>query len=98
MTILASELVAVERDLGQEAANVASTLRLRGADAVYVALARRLGMPLVTWDREQRGRVAPTICTMTPAEALRAWRRQRRGTTQRGRLLSRPLCSARFLG
>jgi predicted nucleic acid-binding protein len=44
-------------------------MRLRGADAVYVALARRLGMPLVTWDAEQRERAKPVVRVVTPEEA-----------------------------
>lgn len=43
---------------------------LRGADAVYVAVARRAGCTLVTLDREQRERAAPVVRTLTPAEAL----------------------------
>jgi predicted nucleic acid-binding protein len=41
-------------------------LGLRGADAVYVAVAERLGVPLVTWDQEQLARAAAVIQTRTP--------------------------------
>jgi predicted nucleic acid-binding protein len=60
-------LIGVDRRLGTRAAELAADLQLRGADAVYVALAHHLGLPLVTWDREQRDRAAGTIATMTPA-------------------------------
>ena len=46
-------LVPVNEVLATLAAQLAADLRLRGADAVYVALAAQLGLPLVSWDREQ---------------------------------------------
>jgi predicted nucleic acid-binding protein len=45
---------------------VAADLGLRGADAVYVALAHQLGLTLVTWDREQLTRTASMIVSRTP--------------------------------
>ncbi|MBI3973225.1 MAG: PIN domain-containing protein [Chloroflexi bacterium] len=56
-------LTGVVRD---HAADLAAALRLRGADAVYVALADRLKIPLVTWDGEQLTRSAPRITALTP--------------------------------
>ncbi len=50
------ELHAVDHALGRQAADVSSTYRLGGADAVYVALAHHLDVPLVTWDAEQLAR------------------------------------------
>lgn len=50
--------------------SVAARLRLRGADANYVALAEASGFPLVTFDREQATRSAPVVAVVTPA-ALR---------------------------
>jgi predicted nucleic acid-binding protein len=44
--------------------------RLRGSDAVYVAVALRFGSTLITLDREQRQRCADTIVARYPAEAL----------------------------
>lgn len=38
---------------GTHAGRVAAALGVRGADAVYVALAEALDVPLVTWDRRQ---------------------------------------------
>jgi predicted nucleic acid-binding protein len=58
--------VALTNDLVDHAAQLAAMLRLRGADAVYVALADRLGIPLVTWDTEQRTRAAGRISVTTP--------------------------------
>ena len=45
------EVVAVD-GLTDIAISAAMEHSLRGADAVYVALAQDLGVPLVTWDRE----------------------------------------------
>lgn len=53
--------------LASLAARLAIELRLRGTDAVYVALALREGVPLVTWDREQRERASAIIEARTPA-------------------------------
>lgn len=53
----------------EEATRIAVGLPLRGADAVYVSLARLLGHPLITWDREQRLRAAGEVTVLYPAEA-----------------------------
>lgn len=63
-------LVAIEMELAQLAGRLAGDLGLRGADAVYVSLAQRLGVPLVTWDREQRERSATIIDVRTPRDVL----------------------------
>ena len=60
----------VDAELALPAAELASELRLRGADAVYVAMTHRLGVPLVTWDREQLERAAVRIEARTPDELL----------------------------
>lgn len=59
-------LIAVDGSLAEEAARLAVERRLRGADAVYVALARRLNVPLVTWDREQCERSAGIVDVREP--------------------------------
>ncbi len=56
-------------ELAEAAGAIAATHRLRGADAVYVALAAHLGVPLVTWDQEQIERTADVISALTPATA-----------------------------
>jgi len=61
-------LVTVDHLLAREAATLGARLRLRGADAVYVAVARRLRLPLVTWDKEQEAR-ARTVIAVRPASA-----------------------------
>ncbi len=58
-------IVPLDRELADTAERLAAEARLRGADAVYVAVAYRLGLPLVTWDEQQieRGTAVVTVCT-----------------------------------
>ncbi len=59
-------IVAIDKVLAETAAYHASDLFLRGADAIYVALAERLAIPLVTWDQELMTRAATLIEVRTP--------------------------------
>ncbi|UCG23378.1 MAG: type II toxin-antitoxin system VapC family toxin [Chloroflexota bacterium] len=59
-------LVPVDDRLGLQAVELAVDLRLRGADAVYVAAALQLQIPLVTWDGEHRERAGGRIAVQTP--------------------------------
>jgi predicted nucleic acid-binding protein len=59
-------LVPTDPRLGRMAAQVAADLGLKGADAVYVALAHHLKAPLVTWDRQQCEKAGPRIAVYTP--------------------------------
>lgn len=59
-------LIIVDRQLATSAARLAVELRLRGADAVYVAAAHRLSLPLVSWDRELVARAASRISASAP--------------------------------
>jgi predicted nucleic acid-binding protein len=52
--------------LWDAALSAAAGQSLRGADAVYVALADVLGLPLVTWDREQRDRAGRRVKVTRP--------------------------------
>ncbi len=58
--------VPVDTVLGDDAADLAIALQLRGADAVYVALAAQLSVPLITWDREQLVRGGQRVTTYEP--------------------------------
>jgi predicted nucleic acid-binding protein len=60
-------LVTADDALLDSAARYAADLLLRGTDAVYVALAVRLQLPLITWDQEQLSRAATLIEVRTPA-------------------------------
>ena len=59
-------LLSLDQQLGQAATQMAADYRLRGADAVYVALADQLAIPLVTWDVEQITRGQKGIQVGTP--------------------------------
>jgi predicted nucleic acid-binding protein len=65
-------LITLDAVLAREAAALAINQRLRGADAVYAAVALRFGATLVTRDREQMERTRAVTATLSPAEALTA--------------------------
>ena len=54
-------LVDMDHELVREAARLAAELGLRGADSLYVATARQLGLPLVTFDVDQRARAQARV-------------------------------------
>jgi predicted nucleic acid-binding protein len=59
-------LVAVTPQLAKRAAIIAADQRVRGADAVYLALAQQLDDVLVTLDRQQLQRGAAVAATRRP--------------------------------
>ena len=63
------QLVALDTALARQAALIARTLRLRGADAVYVAVAQATQSALVTWDTEVLQRGQQAVMTLTPTQA-----------------------------
>lgn len=54
-------LLEMERSLVEKAARLAAGLGLRGADAVYVAAAEALALPLCTLDDDQARRAAARV-------------------------------------
>ena len=60
------ELVPVTTPLAQRAADIAIDQRIRGADAIYVALAEHRQHELVTLDRQQLERGAAVVTTRRP--------------------------------
>ncbi len=54
-------LISVDDALARAGARIAARLRVRGGDALYVAAAAELRLPLVTWDVEQRERAAGLV-------------------------------------
>jgi predicted nucleic acid-binding protein len=61
-------ILPVDKPLAQQAATLAAQYRLRGSDAIYVAVAYRFGCALITLDLEQLQRVKTIVITRTPAE------------------------------
>ena len=59
----------VDRSAALLAAAVGAECRLRGADSVYAAVAKRHGTTLITCDQELRARTAGTLTALTP----KAW-------------------------
>ena len=56
--------------MSQLAIAIAASQRMRGADAVYVALARELEAQLISWDVEQVERSQPLVHACNPIEFL----------------------------
>jgi len=59
-------LISLDRALSESAAQLAADHMLRGADSVYVAVAKQLNIPLVTLDEEQFKRASKIIKTIKP--------------------------------
>jgi predicted nucleic acid-binding protein len=64
--------ISLDPDLAYEAAQIAAQVRLRGADAVYAAVAHRFQTTLVTLDRQQLERLPPLLPVRRPGEILAA--------------------------
>ena len=60
------QIVPLDSVLVQVAVDTAIDLQLRAGDSIYVALAHRLNIPLVSWDKEQLQRARSLIVTFTP--------------------------------
>jgi predicted nucleic acid-binding protein len=63
-------LIPLSHPLAYRAAEIAIRHRLRGADAIYVAVAEQAGQVLVSWDQEMLERGRAVVETATPAEIL----------------------------
>jgi predicted nucleic acid-binding protein len=59
-------LVSLDAASVEAAITVAADRQLRAGDAIYVALAQQLGLPLVSWDDEQMRRSHSLVRTATP--------------------------------
>jgi len=62
--------VPLDEALAEEAAELAVETKMRGADAIYVATARRYGARLVTADEEQRSRAPEEVTAVLPTQFL----------------------------
>ena len=63
-------MVPLDGALADVAARLAAASRLRGADAVYAAVAQQYGTTLITLDRQQLERLPPVVRTARPADVL----------------------------
>jgi len=63
-------LVSLALGLADRAADLAVAHRLRGSDAVYVAVAQAFGASLITWDEEMLERAPAVVPTMKPSDWL----------------------------
>lgn len=59
-------LVDIDAALAESGAKLAGDLRMRGADAIYIATAARLRLPLVTWDVDQQQRGGAEVAIVSP--------------------------------
>ena len=69
----------VDLELADEAGKIAMLQGTKGSDSVFLALARLLGVPLITLDREQRERAPSDIEVFTPEEAFAKWWPEQKG-------------------
>jgi predicted nucleic acid-binding protein len=65
----ALRFVTVNRALHLRAATLGADLGVKGADSLYVAVAERLGVPLVSWDAEHNTRATAAITVYRPDAA-----------------------------
>jgi predicted nucleic acid-binding protein len=70
----AIELVPVTTTMASRAAAIAADYRIRGCDAVYVALAEQMDDYLATLDQQQLERGAEVVTTRKPEESYRSSR------------------------
>ncbi len=63
-------LIELTENRARLSVQTALTCRLRGADAVYVAVAQKFGTTLVTWDAEVLARGTAAVSVMTPTDWL----------------------------
>lgn len=62
--------IPLDETMAEVAARLAAERQLRGADAVYAAVAQRYGTTLITRDHQQLERLRSTLPVVTPIEAL----------------------------
>ena len=62
------QFISMDSPLIQAAVEVAANLQLRAGDAIYVAIARKMNIPLISWDKEQLQKASVYTQTYTPNE------------------------------
>lgn len=63
-------LLPLDKVLSFQALELAAKYELRGADAVYAAVALQSGSTLVSWDNEHLTRLSSLVSTQTPSMVL----------------------------
>ncbi len=63
-------LLPIDLQLAQMAGDIAVQQKIKGCDAIYIALAALLSIPLVTLAKEQRERAPDDVEVLTPELAL----------------------------
>ena len=63
--------VPIDRELADEALRLAAEYRLRGCDAIYVAVASMFGTKLISLDKQQIERAVECIEVATPQDELK---------------------------
>jgi predicted nucleic acid-binding protein len=58
-------LVRVETQIALRSAFLAINTRIKGADSIYVAVADRIGVPLISWDGEHIARAATMVTVLS---------------------------------
>ncbi|MEZ4735953.1 MAG: type II toxin-antitoxin system VapC family toxin [Caldilineaceae bacterium] len=64
------KIIPIEETLANLAAELAAQSRIRGCDAIYVALAQSKNAILITLDQEQKSRTPSSITVRTPGEEV----------------------------
>ncbi len=64
------QLIPMDATLVQVAVSMAADLQLRAGDAIYVAVARKMNIPLVSWDKEQLQKASINSLAYTPSEYI----------------------------
>ncbi|MGB2728681.1 MAG: type II toxin-antitoxin system VapC family toxin [Halobacteriota archaeon] len=62
--------IPIDRELAELASKFAAEHRLRGCDAIYVAVASLFNAKLISLDKQQRERASDCIDALTPQEEL----------------------------
>lgn len=63
-------IIPIDKSLAMFASEIAARYRIRGADSIYVAVASRFNVRLITLDDEQRKRSMKIIDVLTPEEEI----------------------------
>lgn len=69
LKLAALRLHPIDSPLAVRSVRMAVAVQLRGADAVYAALAEGLGIPLISWDNDHLTHASRRIAVYTPLTA-----------------------------